>query len=65
VRGPIAPTGTVTVRVDGKKVASKAVHGGRVVVKLPKVTRTSTVTPTYEGSSSYLRASVTHKVRVR
>ncbi|MEN0130130.1 MAG: esterase-like activity of phytase family protein [Brevundimonas sp.] len=58
-------TGTVTVSVNGKKVASKVVSGGRVVVRLPKLTRSSNVTATYSGSSSYLRATATHKVRVR
>nr|WP_225224846.1 Ig-like domain-containing protein [Cellulomonas sp. JH27-2] len=65
VRGATAPTGKVTVRIGGKKVATRTVHGGRVVVRLPKVPRSTSVTATYEGSSSYLRTSVTHKVRVR
>ncbi|MDM7830207.1 esterase-like activity of phytase family protein [Cellulomonas edaphi] len=65
VSGPVAPSGSVTVRVDGKKVATKAVHSGRVSVRLPRIVRASTVTATYEGSSSYVRVSVTHKVRVR
>ncbi|ROS26178.1 Ig-like domain-containing protein [Cellulomonas sp. PhB150] len=65
VRGATTPTGKVTVKVNGKKVATKTVRNGRVSVTLPKLTKSSTVTATYEGSSSYLRVTATHKVRVR
>ncbi|MEN0130291.1 MAG: S8 family serine peptidase [Brevundimonas sp.] len=62
--GAPAPTGKVTVKVAGKSVKA-TLTDGKVTVRLPKVTRTSTVVVTYAGSNSYSTAIGSHKITVK
>jgi len=62
-----APTGTVTVKLKGKKVGSAALKGGKATVKLKKFAKKGkqTLTVTYGGSATVVGATKTVKVTVK
>jgi len=62
--GAPAPTGKVVVKVGSKSV-SATLSSGKVTVRLPKVTKATTVSVTYKGSSSYSSATATHKIKLK
>ncbi|ROS25929.1 S8 family serine peptidase [Cellulomonas sp. PhB150] len=62
--GAPAPTGKVVVKVGSKSV-SATLSSGKVTVRLPKVTKATTVSVTYKGSSSYSSATATHKLKLK
>jgi len=62
--GAATPTGKVSVKV-GSKTVTATLKNGKATVKLPKVTKTSTVKVTYKGSTSYSSASTSHTITVK
>ncbi|GEA80881.1 esterase-like activity of phytase family protein [Cellulomonas uda] len=59
------PSGKVSVAVGGRTVATRALRDGRLVLALPRVSRTATVTVRYAGSADHLPASASRTLTVR
>ncbi|WP_158580685.1 S8 family serine peptidase [Cellulomonas rhizosphaerae] len=62
--GAPAPTGKVVVKVGSKSVTA-TLSSGKVTVRLPKVTKATTVSVTYKGSASYSSATADHKIKLK
>ncbi|MDM7830409.1 S8 family serine peptidase [Cellulomonas edaphi] len=62
--GAPLPTGKVVVTVGSKSVTA-SLSSGKATVRLPKITKATTVTVTYKGSSSYTSVSKSHSIKVK
>ena len=63
----LTPTGSVAVRVDGKAFRTKALVGGRAVVRLKRFATAGvhTVKVAYTGDVAHNRTAKTIRIRVR